>query len=71
MSSQPHTTHMQHYYAQIPYLWAFQDIKTLTKRKLYRLIPLIGIMYKSFGKHKKECMVAFEQSEREIINWLS
>lgn len=32
MSSQPHTTHMQHYYAQIPYLWAFQDIKTLIIR---------------------------------------
>ena len=41
------------------------------ERKLYRLIPLIRIMYKSFGKHKKECMAAFEQSEREIINWLS
>lgn len=26
--------------------------------------------YKSFGKHKKECMAAFEQSEKEIINWL-
>lgn len=23
-----------------------------------------------FGKHKKECMAAFEQSEKEIINWL-
>lgn len=41
------------------------------ERKLYRLVPLIGMMYKSFGKHKKECMAAFEQSEREIINWLS
>lgn len=40
------------------------------ERKLYRMIPLIGIMYKSFGKHKKECMAAFEQSEKEIIDWL-
>lgn len=41
------------------------------ERKLYRMIPLVGIMYKSFGKHKKECMAAFEQSEKEIIDWLS
>ena len=41
------------------------------ERKLYRMIPLIGMMYKSFGKHKKECMDAFAQSEKEIINWLS
>ena len=34
------------------------------------IIPLVGMMYKSFGKHKKECMAAFEQSEKEIINWL-
>lgn len=40
------------------------------ERKLYRMIPLIGLMYKSFGKHKKECMAAFEQSEKEIIDWL-
>ena len=41
------------------------------ERRLYRMIPLVGMMYKSFGKHKKECMAAFEQSEKEIINWLS
>lgn len=38
--------------------------------KLYRMLPLVGMMYKSFGKHKKECMSAFEQSEREIVKWL-
>lgn len=38
------------------------------ERKLYRMIPLIGIIYKSFGKHKEECMSAFEQSEKEIVN---
>ena len=41
------------------------------EKKLYRMIPLIGIIYKSFGKHKKECMAAFELSEKEIINWLN
>lgn len=41
------------------------------EKKLYRLIPLIGFMYKSFGKYKKECMEAFAKSEKEIINWLS
>ena len=40
------------------------------ERKLYRMIPLIGIMYRSFGKHKKECMDAFAKSEQEIVNWL-
>ena len=28
------------------------------------MIPLIGLMYKSFGKHKKECLAAFENSEK-------
>lgn len=37
---------------------------------LYRMIPLIGMMYKSFGSHKKDCMAAFVKSEEEIINWL-
>ena len=40
------------------------------ERNLYRMIPLIGLMYKSFGKYKKECLAAFENSEKEIINWL-
>lgn len=40
------------------------------EKKLYRLMPLIGIMYKSFGKHKKDCMDALVKSESEIINWL-
>lgn len=29
MGSATHTTDMQHYQTQIPYLWAFQDIKTI------------------------------------------
>ena len=37
---------------------------------LYRMIPIIGLMYKSFATHKKECMQALEQSEKEIINWI-
>lgn len=41
------------------------------EKKLYRMIPLIGMMYKSFGKHKKECMDALSESEAEIINWLN
>lgn len=40
------------------------------EKRLYRMIPLIGMMYKSFGKHKRECMGAFAKSEKEIINWL-
>lgn len=41
------------------------------EKKLYRLLPLIGIMYKSLGKHKKDCMDALVKSESEIINWLN
>ncbi len=29
MGSPAYKTHMQHCHTQIPYLWAFQDIKTL------------------------------------------
>ena len=39
------------------------------EKKLYRMIPLIGLMYKTFGKYKKENLSYFEQSEREIIAW--
>ena len=41
------------------------------EKKLYRLMPLIGMVYKIFGKHKKECMDALVKSESEIIDWLS
>lgn len=41
------------------------------ERALYRMIPLVGIMYKSFGKHREECMAALAKSEQEIINWLN
>ena len=37
---------------------------------LYRALPIIGLLYRSFAKHKKECMLALEQSEKEIINWI-
>lgn len=38
---------------------------------LYRMIPLIGLMYKSLGTHRKECLAALEESEQEIIRWIS
>lgn len=37
---------------------------------LYRMLPIIGLMYKSLGQHKKECLQAFAESEREIIAWI-
>jgi pimeloyl-ACP methyl ester carboxylesterase len=37
---------------------------------LYRMIPVIGLAYRQFLTHKKECMQALEQSEMEIIHWL-
>ena len=37
---------------------------------LYRMVPLIGLMYKSFGKYRRENFSYFAQSEREIIAWV-
>ena len=41
------------------------------EKKLYRMIPFIGLMYKTFGKYRKENMSYFEQSEKEIISWIA
>lgn len=57
-------------YPNVSHLTGMMPNKDREKR-LYRIIPLIGIMYKSFGKHKKECMDAFVKSEAEIMNWLN
>ena len=40
------------------------------EKKLYRMIPFIGLMYKTFGKYKKENMSYLESSEKEIIRWI-
>lgn len=40
------------------------------EKKLYRMILLIGMMYRTFGKYRKENLEYFEQTEREIIKWL-
>ena len=40
------------------------------EKKLYHMIPLIGLMYKTFGKYRRENIAYFEQSEQEIINWI-
>ena len=40
------------------------------EKKLYRMIPLIGLMYKTFGKYRKENLRYFEESEKEIIDWI-
>ena len=40
------------------------------ERRLYRMLPLIGFIYKTFGKHKKECLNALVNSEKEIVNWI-
>lgn len=41
------------------------------EKKLYRMIPLIGLMYKTFGKYQKENLSYFEKSEKEIIEWVN
>ena len=41
------------------------------EKKLYRMIPLIGLFYRTFGRYKKENLSYFEQSEKEIISWIN
>lgn len=41
------------------------------EKKLYRMIPLIGLMYRTYGKYRKENIGFFEQSEKEIISWIT
>ena len=41
------------------------------EKRLYRMIPLIGIMYRSFGKYRRDNMEYFRQSEKEIICWIN
>ncbi|MBQ8597466.1 MAG: hypothetical protein IJ029_01605 [Lachnospiraceae bacterium] len=40
------------------------------EKKLYRMIPLFGLMYRTFGKYRKENIRYFEQSEKEIVDWI-
>lgn len=41
------------------------------EKKLYRMIPLIGLMYKTFGKYREENLSYSEKSEKEIIEWIN
>jgi dienelactone hydrolase len=41
------------------------------EKKLYRMVPLIGLMYRTFGKYRKENMEYFEKSEKAIIAWIT
>lgn len=40
------------------------------EKKLYRLMPFLGILYKSFGTHKADCLKALEESEKQIVDWI-
>jgi dienelactone hydrolase len=40
------------------------------EKKLYRMIPIIGFMYRTFGKYRKENLGYIEESEKEIIDWI-
>ena len=37
----------------------------------YRMIPFIGLMYRTFGKYRKENMRYLKEAERTIIEWIS
>ena len=40
------------------------------EKRLYRMMPFIGIMYKTFGKYRKENLEYFARAEKEIIEWV-
>jgi dienelactone hydrolase len=40
------------------------------EKRLYCMIPLIGFMYKTFGRYRKENLSYFEKTEKEIIDFL-
>ena len=40
------------------------------EKRLYRMIPLIGLMYRTFGKYRRENLEYFEMSEKAIIDWV-
>ena len=40
------------------------------EKRLYRMIPLVGLMYRTFGKYRKENMDYFSQSEKAILDWV-
>ena len=40
------------------------------EKKLYRMILLIGLMYRSFGRYRRDNMEYFQKSEKEIIAWV-
>ncbi len=41
------------------------------EKLLYHLLPFVGFMYKSFGKHQKECLTAAIDAEKMIIDWIN
>jgi hypothetical protein len=40
------------------------------EKKLYRMLPFIGLIYRSFGKYRRENMEYCRLSEEEIIAWI-
>ena len=41
------------------------------EKRLYRMLPLIGLMYRTFGKYRKENLRYLEETEKAIIQWIS
>ena len=41
------------------------------EKRLYRMIPLIGLMYRTFGRYRKENLEYIAESEKEIISWVN
>ncbi|MBQ8967586.1 acyl-CoA thioester hydrolase/BAAT C-terminal domain-containing protein [Ruminococcus sp.] len=61
-------------YKMLVYPHASHLIGMMPNRKrhpwLYRALPVISIFYRAFLHNRKACLKAFEDSEKEIINWL-
>lgn len=37
---------------------------------LYKMIPLVGLAYRSLSENRAACMDALEQSEKEVVEWI-
>ncbi len=40
------------------------------EKLLYRMLPIVGMAYKTLGKYKKESLEAFAKSEKAIIDFI-
>ena len=51
-------------------LQALLEVYRIDMKYIRTMFPLIGLMYKTFGKYRKENMECLEKTEQEVISWI-